>query len=95
MVMYWNKLININDNRLNKVVFTCISKCNSNCSSEVKHLLNATDYNSGFDNYTTCNYNDVYEKCVSNFNERWKVDMTLKPKLRTYIKIHKICCFSL
>ncbi len=32
------------------------------------------------------NYNNVYDKCVSNFNERWKLGMTLKPKLRTYIK---------
>ncbi len=28
----------------------------------------------------------IYDKCVSNFNERWKLGMTLKPKLRTYIK---------
>ncbi len=37
-------------------------------------------------NHTTCNYNNVYDKCVSNFNERWKLGMILKPKLRTYIK---------
>ncbi len=48
--------------------------------------MNATDDKSVFDNHTTCNYNNVYDKCVSNLNERWKLGMTLKPKLRTYIK---------
>ncbi len=37
-------------------------------------------------NHTTCNNKNVYDKCMSNLNERWKLVMTLKPKLRTYIK---------
>ncbi len=66
----------MNDNSLTKQVFIyAISKCNSNWSTEVKSMLN-----------TTRNYNNVYEKCVSNLNERWKLGMTFKPKLRTYIK---------
>ncbi len=40
-------------------------------------------------NHTTCNNKNVYDKCMSNLNERWKLVMTLKPKLRTYIKFKK------
>ncbi len=65
MIRYWNRLINMNDNRLAKQIFIYdISKCNSNWSSEVKSLLNVTNYKSVFDNYTTCKYNNVYDKCV-------------------------------
>ncbi len=87
MIRYCNRLINVNDNRITKQVFIYdISKCNSNWSSKVTNILNAIDHKSVFDNHTTCNYNNVYDKCVSNFNERWKLGLTLKPILRTYIK---------
>ncbi len=78
----------MNDNRLTKQVFIYdISLCNySNWSSEVKCILNATNHKSVFDNHTTCNYNNFYDKCVSNLNERCKLGMTLKPKLKIYIK---------
>ncbi len=72
MIRYWYRPIDLNGNRLTKQVFTYdISKCNSNWSSEVKSILNATDHKSVFDNHTTCNYNNVYDKCVLNLNERW------------------------
>ncbi len=54
---------------------------------EVKHILNATDHKSVFDIHTTCNYNNVYDKCVLNLNERQKLGITLNPKLRTYINV--------
>ncbi len=87
MFRYWNRLINMNDNRWTKQAFFIydISKCNSNWSSEVISILNAMVHKSVFDNYTTCNYNNINDKCVSNFNERWKLGMTCKHKLRTYI----------
>ncbi len=76
----------MNANRLTKQVFIYdISKCNNNWSSEVKSMLNATYHKSVYDNHTTCNYNNVYDKCVK-FNERWKLGMTLNTNLRTYIK---------
>ncbi len=65
MIRYWNRLINNNDNRLTKQVFIYdISKCNNNWSSEVKSILNATDHKAVYDNHTTCNYNNFYDKCV-------------------------------
>ncbi len=77
----------MNDNRLTKQVFIYdISKRNSNWSSGVKSILNATDHKPVFGNHTKCNYNNVYDKCVSNLNEMGKLGITLKPKLRTYIK---------
>ncbi len=71
------------NNKLTKQVFiTDISKCNNNWSSKVKRILNATNHISVFDNHTTCNYNNVYDNCVSNLNEKWKLGMTLKPKTK-------------
>ncbi len=47
MIRYWNRLINMNGNRLIKQVFIYdISQCNNNWSSEVKSILNATDHKS-------------------------------------------------
>ncbi len=60
MIRCWNRLINMNDNRLTKQVFIYdLSKCNTNWSSEVKRILNAIDQKSVYDNHTTYNYKNL------------------------------------
>ncbi len=62
-----------------------VHRCNNNWSSEVKSIFNSIDLGQIFDDLHVCDIEDVYKKCESNYNERWQLGITLKPKLRTYV----------
>ena len=86
IMRYWNRLIQMDDTRLTKQIFLYdVNKCFGNRSSEVKSILNATGLEMIFDNLMVCNYKDIYQKCIDNYAERWKLGVALKPKLRTYV----------
>ena len=86
MLRYWNRLVQMDDHRLTKKVFLYdVFKCDNNWSSEIKCILESVDLHEVFTDLQVCNVNEVYEQCILNYNERWQLGVTLKPKLRTYI----------
>ena len=86
MIRYWNRMVEMNDARLTKQMFLYdVHRCNNNWSSEVKSIFNSIDLGQIFDDLHVCDIEDVYKKCESNYNERWQLGITLKPKLRTYV----------
>ncbi len=88
MIKYWNRLIEMDCNRLTKKLFLYdYNNCNANnWCSEVKSLLNSVNMIDVFNDMTVCDADVFCKKEYELMEEKWKFGITLKPKLRTYIK---------
>ena len=87
MAKYWNRLINMNDNRLTKKLFLYDkSQCNNNWASDFKSLCNSVGMGDKFNTLIEINVNTFTSNIKANYDMKWKSDILTKPKLRTYIK---------
>ena len=86
IVRLWNRLVNMNCDRLTKRVFDWDYGVNvNNWSSGVALLFGNTNLLNNFSDKTTCNI-DVFRKRLMDLErEKWQKSLPNKPKLRTYI----------
>ena len=93
VLRFWNRLINMDDNRLTKKIFKWdYELCNKNWSEDVKHILSDVDYDNIFTDVAICDLEFLYSK-ISNLQEiAWKAAVDSKPKLRTYALFKENFC---
>ena len=85
MIRYWNRLMNMNNERITKKVFIWDkSLCKENWSSEVKCLLSSAGMIECFNFDRLCDVELFKTRKTELFTEEWKLDVSNKPKLRTY-----------
>ncbi len=83
---YWNRLLNINEDRILFKIFKYdFDICRNNWSSEIKDVLSELGLSHIFENREKCLLNNVDAK-LKEINELcWKHESNQYPKLRTYI----------
>ncbi len=87
MTKYCNRLINMNDDRLTKILFQYDkSQRKNNWSSDFKSLCNLVGMSDKFNTMIEMNVNTLTMNIKANYDKKWKADLLSKPKLRTYIK---------
>ncbi len=91
MLKYWNRLINLDDNRLIKKIFICDFSLASNFkyinwSSEVRDILSSIDKECAFLIKPACDLINCEQPLKENDTNQWLVNVNSKPKLRTYVK---------
>ncbi len=88
MMKYWNRLIEMDNERLTKKIFLYdYHNCDkNNWCSEMKMLFHSVDMNDVFDNMLMCDVDLFCKKNVELAETRWKFGVSIKPKLRTYVK---------
>ena len=84
LLRYWNKLIDLDENRLTKRVFNTEYQVNGKWSKSVKKVLSALNMNDVYDEQTTCDLSLCKDRLFSNFEKNWFKEASKKPKLRTY-----------
>jgi hypothetical protein len=91
VLRYWNRLINMNDNRLTKKVFLheyehC--KKGSWCYF-VKNTLEKLDLFYLYNEKSSCDLSICKEKLIDNYKKQWVKDVEKKPKLLSYVQFKK------
>lgn len=81
---YWNRLVQMNENRLTKSIFNSIYDNVTPWCKKVKQIFTEIDYLEDFENKARINVTDFEERLQSNYVEKWKQEIDTKPKLRTY-----------
>ena len=87
-LIFWNHLVNMVDSRLTKRLFMWDRMiCSKNWSSFVKDKLDLLDLSNSFYNLQKVNLEHRKHGLVIHASNKWKNEVSLKPKLRTYAKI--------
>ena len=87
MCRLWNRFQLMPDNRINKQIFNADKEIsNSNWSSFLKETLDSVEMLNVFNENGVCDLVLLKQALSDKMNANWKVDVTYKPKLRTYIK---------
>ena len=84
MVRFWNRLVNMSNDRITKKIFLWDkTKQNGWCSeiSKIFHTLQLSEY---YNSSTSCNLQYCKEKVTNKMSEIWLLEVDSKPKLRTY-----------
>ena len=84
----WNRILNMNSERLTKKIFLSDYGSNSGWCQESKLLFETLDMKDIFENLHLCDINLATVNLRGNFETKWKIEVNKKPKLRTY-KIFK------
>jgi hypothetical protein len=91
MVLFWNRLVNMNRERIAKKLFRYdFTLCKGNWCSEIKTLFHSIELGYVYENMSTCDVTSFSEKRFKIHEEKWKFGLTTKPKLRTYITFKDI-----
>ena len=86
IIRYWNRLIQMSEDRLTKKIFMSdFSKCKNNWSSRNKNIFNKIDKQEYFNNLIECNLAHAKNKMVALMEQEWLKDVNKKPKLRSYV----------
>ena len=99
IIRFWNRLINMTDNRLTKQVFLSdLNECNNNNNndnwcSDVKRILSIVDLSDVFENRSMCEITKFKSECNIIIFNKWHESINSKPKLRTY-KLFKSDLFT-
>jgi hypothetical protein len=86
LIKYWNRLINMDDDRLTKkiFIFDWNSKTNKTWCHSVEKVFNQLNMNHEFENMINCEINSITTKIYNLFQENWITLVNSKPKLRFY-----------
>ena len=85
MSRLWNRFVNMDDDRLTKIVFLWDkSLCKRNWSSELKHLFNNTGFEEVFESVCSVNVKLLQNILHQNYCNLWSNDIQTVNKLRTY-----------
>ena len=94
MVSLWNRFSKMSDTHLTKIIFRWdVGLCKNNWSSDIKKVLCDIERPQWFDPEGQFRLPlQEAEGCIVHLmNNVWKNDITVKPKLRTYVKIKNNC----
>ena len=84
LLRYWNKLINLADDRLTKRVFNTDYLGKGKWCKSVKKILTDLNLLHVYDTQTTCDLSYCKNELFCNFEKKWFKEASKKPKLRTY-----------
>ena len=85
MIKFWNRMIQTDDNRLVKRVFNWDRRlCKKNWSSEICNICNELNLSLNFENTAHINPKLVKQMLFTNFQNIWKRNVCVIPKLRFY-----------
>jgi hypothetical protein len=88
MLRLWNRIVNMNQNRLPRIVFEWDKSLNSNTwCSEVKNLLNSCGLIDSYFGNHSVNINAIWASIHEIACLKWSNEVNSKPKLRTYKQI--------
>ena len=86
MARFWNRLINMENTRLAKIIFLCDYQLHTNnWSSHMNIIFEQSNNLKIFYNLRKCCIISIYERLVNNFACYWHDQIQYKPKLRPYI----------
>ncbi len=95
IIQYWNRLLNMSDDRLTKKLFLYDKTvCKDNWSSEVKALCEQLGFTDDFNESREINVDTFSCKLMTYFDQDWKHNLTTKPKLRTYVTFKENYCLE-
>ncbi len=78
MTKYWNRLINMNDDRLSKNLFLYDkSHCKNNWESDFKSICNSVGMSDKFNTLIEMNVNTFTMNIKANYDKKWKADLHL------------------
>ena len=85
IMRYWNRLIKMNDARLTKKIFRWDFECiGDNWTRNLEIIFENFDLSHIYNTMSQVNIQN-FDKCLTEeFQEKWKLELTTKPKLRTY-----------
>ena len=86
MLRFWNRLINMEDNRLTKQIFEDEYLNNGFWCTKIYEILKEIDSGQVYENKTTCDIKICENKLQENYVKLWEKQILKKPKLRSYIK---------
>ena len=88
MIRYWNRLLNMDVNRLTHKIFLWdwnLSINNNNWCSDIRGIFNKANMLSYFENNQNCDLEQMASTLKELDFNIWQDEITNKPKLRTYI----------
>ena len=86
MVRFWNRLINMSNDKLTKRMFLKdYQLCHNNWSSHIKFILEISRDIVNFNLKRECKIANVRKALIEQFIVEWNQQMLQKPKLRTYV----------
>ncbi len=86
MIRLWNRLINMDANRLTKRVFEWDYIICKNLCFEVKEIFSSIQLQRVYDGLNQCSLNTIECNLTEHRNNQWQELLTSKPKLHTYMK---------
>ena len=89
ILRYWNRLINLDESRLTKIIFNNDYDLESTWCKSVRNILQEIDNVDVYKNKVQCDLINIEEKLMENYCKNWKVEILKKPKLRTYALIKR------
>jgi hypothetical protein len=90
MLRYWNKMLDMDENRLTRKIFEIdYLNCMNNWSYEVRTILEKIGLLNIFETKTKCNLELAGSKFKENMLATWHQEIRNKPKLRTYVKFKR------
>ena len=93
MLRFWNRLINMDSNRLTYKVFqNDYNLCNNNWCAEIKSIFANLHCEEVFTDRSVCDIELLQRRNMCKFNESWKENIMKKPKLRTYVTFKDEYC---
>ena len=91
MMRFWNRLVNMDDDRLIKKVFMWDWVLNkANWSSDMLTVLKTVSSENVFRQRVQCDIKDIESRLVNNMMLNWEREIQQKPKLRKYIIIKSV-----
>ena len=87
MVRLWNRLIEMDENRITKRIFMWdLSLAHNNWTVDIRQILRYVNLEHIYDNQSVCTISELRTLEITNCNNIWATEISNKPKLRTYIK---------
>ena len=86
MIRFWNRMINMDENRLTKRIFNWDYNLCKNWCLEIKQILYSASLEHIYNEQNVCNINTIDNILTDLRNNQWKESLPSKPKLRTYMK---------
>ena len=84
-IRLWNRLVNMGENRLTRKIFEWDYQiCKQNWCKEMKCLFNELGIDA-FEEKSACDLETINPKLECIMLEKWKSQVIVKPKLRTYV----------
>ena len=87
MLRLWNRFLSLDNTRITKHVFNWEYglQCSDSWSDNVRSILNLIGLNNHYNNRSMVDLNVATTLLNNKMEDEWRVNVSLKPKLRSYI----------